>query len=96
MMNTSTAKTPRILKGTVVSNKMQKTAVVLVSRLKKNPKYLKYEKRSTRFKVHDENNSLKMGDVVMIRETRPISKDKRWMVEKVLESKSVPEHNDAE
>ncbi|MBI3627510.1 MAG: 30S ribosomal protein S17 [Candidatus Sungbacteria bacterium] len=80
-------KHPRTLEGTVASNKMQKTAVVLVSRLKKNPKYLKYEKRSTKFKVHDEDNSLKVGDVVKIQETRPLSKDKRWKVVEVLESK---------
>lgn len=80
-------KTPRILKGVVVSDKMQKTAVVRVTRLVKNPKYLKYEKRSTKFKVHDENNSLKIGDIVKIRETRPMSKDKRWMILEVLESK---------
>ena len=80
-------KNPRILKGTVVSNRMQKTAVVLVERLRKHSKYLKYQKRSSRFKVHDESNTLKMGDIVLIRETRPISKDKHWVVAEVLESK---------
>lgn len=87
----SKPKTPRILKGIVVSDKMQKTAVVRVTRLVKNPKYLKYEKRSTKFKVHDENNSLKIGDVVRIRETRPMSKDKRWMILEVVESKPAAE-----
>lgn len=80
-------KNPRILKGTVVSNKMQKTAVVVVQRLRKHPKYLKYQKRSSRFKVHDENNTLKIEDVVLIRETRPMSKDKHWVVAEILESK---------
>lgn len=89
-------KTPRILKGIVVSDKMQKTAVVRVTRLVKNPKYLKYEKRRAQFKVHDENNSLKIGDVVKIRETRPMSRDKRWMVLEVLESKPEAELMDQE
>lgn len=80
-------KNSRILKGTVVSNKMQKTAVVLVERLRKHSKYLKYQKRSSRFKVHDENNALKIGDIVLIRETKPMSKDKRWIVAEVLGSK---------
>lgn len=80
-------KTPRILKGVVVSDKMQKTAVVRVTRLVKNPKYLKYEKRRANFKVHDETNALKIGDVVTIRETRPMSKDKRWAVVEVIASK---------
>lgn len=92
----SKPKTPRVLKGIVVSDKMQKTAVVRVTRLVKNPKYLKYEKRSTKFKVHDENNSLKIGDVVKIRETRPMSKGKRWMILEVLESKPAAELLDQE
>jgi small subunit ribosomal protein S17 len=85
----SQPKKPRVLKGIVTSDKMQKTAVVRVTRLVKNPKYLKYEKRSTKLKVHDEENRLKVGDVVLIRETKPISRDKRWMIEAIVESKAV-------
>jgi len=70
----------RKLKGTVVSDKMNKTRVVEVTRLKKHAKYEKFYRISTRFKAHDENNEYKTGDVVTIQETRPISKDKRWAI----------------
>ena len=59
---------------------MQKTVVVAVTRFKKHPKYLKYYKVSRRFKAHDEENIYKTGDKVLIEETRPTSKDKRWKV----------------
>lgn len=74
----------RKLKGVVVSDKMQKTVLVRVDRLKKHPKYLKYYRVSKKFKAHDEKNEYKAGDVVMIEETRPLSKDKRWRVVKLL------------
>jgi len=70
----------RKLKGTIVSDKMNKTRVVEVTRLKKHEKYEKFYRVSTRFKAHDENNEYKTGDVVTIQETRPISKDKRWTI----------------
>lgn len=70
----------RILKGVVVSDKMQKTIVVSIVRLKKHPKYKKYFKVTKKFKVHDENNEYHIGDRILIEETRPISKDKRWRV----------------
>jgi small subunit ribosomal protein S17 len=83
---------PRMLKGTVVSNKMQKTIVVRIDRLKKNPKYQKYTKISARFKAHDEKNEAGMGDVVMIKETRPLSKDKRWILEHIIaKAPEIPE-----
>lgn len=66
--------------GVVESDKMSKTRVVVVERLKKHPKYLKYFKTSTRFKAHDESNEYKVGDKVIIEETRPLSKDKRWKI----------------
>lgn len=66
--------------GTVVSDKMAKTRVVAVSRLKKHPKYLKYYHVTTKFKAHDENNEYKTGDIVTIEETRPMSKEKRWRI----------------
>jgi small subunit ribosomal protein S17 len=70
----------RQLKGTVVSDKMDKTLVVAVSRLKKHPRYRRYYKITRRFKVHDDENRYHVGDKVIIEETRPISKDKRWRV----------------
>lgn len=70
----------RKLKGTVVSDKMAKTVVVSVVRLKKHPVYKKYFKVTRRFKVHDENNEYKVGDKVVIEETRPMSREKRWKV----------------
>ena len=78
MTNQETKK--RKIIGVVVSDKMSKTRVVAVSRLKKHPKYLKYYKVTTKFKVHDENNEFKTGDKVTIEETRPISKEKRWKI----------------
>lgn len=70
----------RTLKGIVVSDKMAKTRVVAVTRLKKHPRYLKYGKVTARFKAHDEANEYKTGDAVMIQETRPLSKEKRWKI----------------
>ncbi|HEX5031744.1 MAG TPA: 30S ribosomal protein S17 [Candidatus Eisenbacteria bacterium] len=64
--------------GTVVSDKMQKTIVVSIERLVKHPTYGKYVRRRNKFKVHDEKNEAKIGDVVRFMETRPQSKDKRW------------------
>ena len=70
----------RILKGTVVSEKMQKTVVVEVVRLTKNLKYKKYFKVSKRYKAHDEKKEYHIGDKVLIQETKPMSKEKRWKV----------------
>ncbi len=70
----------RKLKGIIVSDKMDKTRVVLVTQLKKHPRYQKYYKSSKRFKAHDESNQYKTGDKVIIQETRPISKEKRWII----------------
>ncbi|MFH1759376.1 MAG: 30S ribosomal protein S17 [Patescibacteria group bacterium] len=77
-MNTPTIK--RKLQGVVVSDKMQKTAVIEITRLKKHPKYHKYYKVSTRFKADNPDNQHKTGDQVTIEETRPLSKDKRWKI----------------
>ena len=74
----------RKLTGMVVSDKMQKTRVVEVVRLKKHNRYEKYYKVSTRFKAHDENNEYKAGDEVMIEESRPLSKDKKWRIVKLV------------
>lgn len=70
----------RKLEGIVVSDKMHKTRVVEVVRFKKDPKYLKYYRVSRRFKAHDENNEYHSGDKVVIEETRPLSKEKRWRI----------------
>lgn len=88
-MTDSTPKNKRKLEGVVVSDKMSKTRVVLIERLKLHAKYRKYQKVSTRFKAHDENNEYKVGDRVVIEETRPISRDKRWVIKgKVQNAKS--------
>lgn len=70
----------RILQGTIVSDKMDKTRVVEISRLKKHSLYKKYYKATRKFKAHDEKNEYKAGDKVIIEETRPLSKDKRWRI----------------
>lgn len=64
--------------GTVVSDKMQKTVVVQIERLVLHPVYKRYIRRRKRFKVHDEENQCRIGDVITFMETRPMSKDKRW------------------
>lgn len=68
------------LKGVITSNKTKKTVVVRVDRLKKHPKYQKYFLVSKKFKVHDEKEEYKVGDRVIIQETRPLSRWKRWRV----------------
>lgn len=71
--------------GVVVSDKMDKTVVVKVDRLVKHTVYNKYIKRSAKYKAHDIDNSCKIGDRVLIVETRPMSKDKRWKVRQIIE-----------
>jgi small subunit ribosomal protein S17 len=74
----------RVIQGTVVSDKMDKTIVVTVERRKKHRLYHKVVSFTQRFKAHDETNECHLGDVVRIEECRPISKDKRWRVIEVL------------
>ena len=74
----------RKLEGVVVSDKMKKTVVVAVERLKLNKKYKKQFKVTTKFKAHDENNEFHPGDKVIIEETRPMSKEKRFKVVKKI------------
>lgn len=71
--------------GKVVSDKMDKTIVVTVETYKRDPLYGKRVKYSTKFKAHDENNKAKVGDIVKIMETRPLSKDKRWRLVEIVE-----------
>ncbi|MFH0712767.1 MAG: 30S ribosomal protein S17 [Candidatus Jorgensenbacteria bacterium] len=70
----------RKLQGTVVSDKMAKTRVVAVERLKKHKRYGKYYKLTERYKAHDEKNEYKTGDKVVIQESRPLSREKRWII----------------
>ncbi len=83
--------TQRVIQGTVVSDKMQKTIVVSVERKKKHRLYHKVVTVTERYKAHDENESCKLGDVVRIQECRPISKDKRWRVIEILARGDVAE-----
>ncbi len=71
--------------GTVVSDKMDKTVIVLVERLVKHRLYHKYVRRRSKFAAHDENNASKAGDKVLIIQSRPLSKTKRWRVSKIVE-----------
>ena len=77
---TQPVKTRKTLTGVVVSDKMDKTVVVDVSRFVAHKKYGKYYKVNKRYKAHDENNTYKVGDKVTIEETRPMSKDKHFIV----------------
>jgi small subunit ribosomal protein S17 len=83
--------TQRVIQGTVVSDKMQKTIVVSVERKKKHRLYHKVVTVTERYKAHDENESCKLGDVVRIQECRPISRDKRWRVIEILARGDVAE-----
>jgi small subunit ribosomal protein S17 len=75
----------RTLTGRVVSDKMDKSAVVMVERKVRHPLYGKYIRRSTKMHIHDENNECRQGDTVTIRQCRPISKTKSWQLLEVVE-----------
>lgn len=79
----------RTLRGTVVSDKMDKTVVVAVNTLKEHPIYRKKYKVTTKFKAHDANNSCHEGDLVEITETKPMSRDKRWLVARKISAKEM-------
>jgi len=79
----------RTVTGKVVSNKMDKTVAVEVERKVKHPLYGKYMRRSTRFMAHDAENACNEGDLVLIAECRPISKNKSWRLVEVLQRASV-------
>lgn len=79
-----TAKHIRKRQGIVVSDRMQKTRVIEVAQVKLHPKYLKQYTVHARFKAHDENNEYKTGDTVVIEQTRPLSREKRWKIIKKL------------
>ncbi|MCB9716830.1 MAG: 30S ribosomal protein S17 [Myxococcales bacterium] len=75
----------RVLVGQVVSDKMDKTIVVQVLRRYRHPRYRKYVNERTKYKAHDENNEARVGDMVRIIESRPLSRDKRWRLQAVTE-----------
>jgi len=74
----------KIREGIVVSNKMDKTVVVVVERLVRHAQYRKYQRERERYKAHDEQNKCRLGDRVQLVETRPLSRDKRWAVQAIL------------
>ncbi len=71
--------------GKVVGDRMDKTVVVAVERLVQHPLYKKYIRKQTRYKAHDEKNDCHVGDRVLLVETRPLSREKRWRVKEILE-----------
>jgi small subunit ribosomal protein S17 len=75
----------KTLVGTVTSNKMDKTVVVVVNRLVKDPRYQKYVRKRSKHKAHDEGNQCNVGDRVLLMETRPLSKEKCWRVKEIIE-----------
>lgn len=80
-----TQKLRRQVVGTIVSNKMDKSVVVQVERLVKHPVYKKYIRRRNKFMAHDNENTCQIGDRVLITESRPLSKVKRWRVSRIIE-----------
>ena len=89
---------PRLLTGVVISDKADKTITVKVERKVRHPLYGKIMKRTTKVHAHDENNMASMGDIVTVKECRPISKSKSWMLvsEAEAKSKEVPATNTEE
>ena len=71
--------------GEVASSRMNKTVIVVVERLVKHPLYQKYLRKKARYKAHDEKNECRAGDRVLLTETRPLSREKRWRVKEILE-----------
>ena len=87
---------PKMRVGTVTSNKMTKTVVVQVDRRMKHGRYGKYMTEKKKYKAHDEEQACKVGDIVRITETRPLSKDKRWRVSEIVTRAEVVEGAPAE
>jgi small subunit ribosomal protein S17 len=83
----------KVRSGVVVSDKMDKTVVVRIDRIKKHPKYKKYFRVWMKVKAHDEKNACQRGDEVEIVETRPLSKDKRWRVTRIVKKGEVEEQS---
>jgi len=87
-MSEEQGKLQRTVVGRVTSNKMIQTATVIVERRVQHPMYGKFMRRSKKFHVHDQDNVLNIGDLVQIKECRPLSKTKSWTLDKVLEAAS--------
>jgi len=86
MTDTTTTRNRRKVRvGRVVSDRMDKTVVVAIERLVRHARYGRYVRRQTSFKVHDENNECRIGDVIRFMETRRLSKDKRWRFVEIVE-----------
>lgn len=83
-MSTNSESNARIMVGKVVSDKMDKTIVVMIERTVKHPKYGKIMKRRTKLHAHDENQVCQIGNTVKIRESRPLSKTKSWVLVEVI------------
>lgn len=83
-----TSKLTKTRIGRVVSDKMDKTRVVAVERTIRHPRFQRIVRKTTKFKVHDERNQSHVGDKVLLAETRPLSKDKRWRLKEILERAS--------
>jgi small subunit ribosomal protein S17 len=79
----------KVRNGVVVSDKMDKTVVVLVERLVQHVQYKKYVKQRKKYKAHDPENRCKTGDIVTIVETRPLSREKRWFVREIIKQAAV-------
>lgn len=86
---TSERRHRRVLQGTVVSDKMDKTIVVQIIRRYKHPVYRKYVNERLRYKAHDERNEAKLGDVVRIVSSRPLSREKRWRLQAIVEKATI-------
>lgn len=84
---------PRTLTGLVVSDKMEQTIVVLVERRVRHPKYQKIVRRSTKIHAHNPDNTARKGDVVVVKECRPISRTKSWILESIKEKAEIAEGN---
>lgn len=85
----SESKNVRILQGKVVSDKMDKTVTVLIERKVKHPLYGKVIRRSSKIHAHDEQNQFSVGDVVLVEESRPLSKTKSWKVKELIEKAKI-------
>lgn len=88
-MEAKRAENRRKLVGVVVKDKMDKTVVVEVERMTRNRHYHKYQKIKRTCKAHDEQNKARIGDTVLIVETRPLSKEKRWLVQEILKKEAL-------
>ena len=83
-MDAETRNLRKTLRGTVVSDKMDQTVVVMIQRLVQHPRYKRYHKRNSKVVAHDADNSCRTGDTVKVMATRPLSKTKRWRVSEII------------